>query len=41
VVADSTVKSDRLVGIVSKTDILNIAKERMEYIENLEKKKTI
>jgi Zn-dependent protease len=40
-VADSTVKSDRLVGIVSKTDILNIAKERMEYIENLEKKKTI
>ena len=41
VVADSTVKSDRLVGIVSKTDILNIAKERMEYKENLKKKKTI
>jgi Zn-dependent protease len=38
VVADSTVKSDRLVGIVSKTDILNIAKERMEYKENLKKK---
>ena len=37
----STAKSDRLVGIVSKTDILNVAKERMEYIENLEKKKTI
>ncbi len=37
VVADSTVKSDRLVGIVSKTDILNIAKERMEYTENLKK----
>jgi Zn-dependent protease/predicted transcriptional regulator len=38
VVADNTVKSDRLVGIVSKTDILNIAKERMEYTENLKKK---
>ena len=38
VVADSTVKSDRLVGIVSKTDILNVAKERMEYKENLKKK---
>ena len=37
-VADSTVKSDRLVGIVSKTDILNIAKERMEYKENLKNK---
>ncbi len=37
-VADSTVKSDRLVGIVSKTDILNIAKERVEYTENLKKK---
>src|SRR5919112_5356832 len=37
----STTKSDRLVGIVSKTDILNVAKERMEYIENLDKKKTI
>ena len=35
----STTKSDRLVGIVSKTDILNVAKERMEYIENLDKKK--
>jgi len=34
----STAKSDRLVGIVSKTDILNIAKERMEYTENLKKK---
>lgn len=34
----STVKSDRLVGIISKTDILNIAKERMEYKENLKKK---
>jgi CBS domain-containing protein len=38
VMADSKVKSDRLVGIVSKTDILNIAKERMEYKENLKKK---
>jgi CBS domain-containing protein len=38
VVADSTVKLDRLVGVVSKTDILNIAKERMEYTENLKKK---
>jgi Zn-dependent protease/predicted transcriptional regulator len=37
VVADSTVKSDRLVGIVSKTDILNIAKERMEYTKDLKK----
>jgi Zn-dependent protease/predicted transcriptional regulator len=37
VVADSTVKSDRLVGVVSKTDILNIAKERMEYTDNLKK----
>src|ERR687895_2917450 len=34
----STVKSDRLVGIVSKTDILNVAKERMEYTGNLKKK---
>jgi Zn-dependent protease/predicted transcriptional regulator len=33
----SAVKSDRLVGIVSKTDILNVAKERMEYTENLKK----
>ncbi len=37
----STVKSDRLVGIVSKTDILNLAKERMEYTENLKKKSSI
>jgi Zn-dependent protease/predicted transcriptional regulator len=37
VVADNTVKSDRLVGIVSKTDILNIAKERMEYTKDLKK----
>jgi Zn-dependent protease/predicted transcriptional regulator len=35
--AYTTVKSDRLVGIVSKTDILNVAKERMEYKENLKK----
>jgi len=35
----STAKSDRLVGIVSKTDILNVAKERMEYTENLKKKR--
>lgn len=34
----SAAKSDRLVGIVSKTDILNVAKERMEYTENLKKK---
>ena len=34
----STVKSDRLVGIVSKTDILNVAKEKIEYKENLKKK---
>ena len=38
VVADSTVKSDRLVGIVSKTDILNIAKERMEYTDSMKRK---
>jgi Zn-dependent protease len=38
VVADSTVKSDRLVGIVSKTDILNVAKERMEYTDSMERK---
>jgi CBS domain-containing protein len=37
-VADGMIKSDRLVGIVSKTDILNVAKERMEYTENLKKK---
>ncbi|MDQ4100853.1 MAG: hypothetical protein M3115_01520, partial [Thermoproteota archaeon] len=37
----STLKSDRLVGIVSKTDILNLAKERIEYTENLKKKNNI
>ena len=37
-VANSTIKLDRLVGIVSKTDILTVAKERMEYTENLKKK---
>ena len=30
-----TVKTDRLVGLISKTDILNVAKERMEYTENM------
>lgn len=34
----STAKSDRLVGIVSKTDLLNVAKERMEYTEKIKKK---
>lgn len=34
----STVKSDRLVGIVSKTDILNVAKERMEYKDSMKRK---
>jgi Zn-dependent protease/predicted transcriptional regulator len=34
----SMVKSDRLVGIVSKTDILNVAKERMEYTDNMKRK---
>ncbi|MDQ3847732.1 MAG: hypothetical protein M3261_02110, partial [Thermoproteota archaeon] len=34
----SSVRSDRLVGIVSKTDILNVAKERLEYTENIKKK---
>jgi Zn-dependent protease/predicted transcriptional regulator len=34
----TTVKSDRLVGIVSKTDILNVAKERIEYTENIKRK---
>ena len=34
----STVKSDRLVGIVSKTDILNVAKERMEYTDSMIRK---
>ena len=32
------VKSDRLVGLISKTDILNVAKERMEYAENMKKR---
>lgn len=36
--AYSAAKSDRLVGLISKTDILNIAKERMEYTETLRKK---
>ncbi len=35
---NSTVKSDRLVGIVSKTDILNVAKERMEYSNTMKRK---
>jgi Zn-dependent protease len=34
-IAHSAAKSDRLVGLISKTDILNIAKERMEYTETL------
>jgi Zn-dependent protease len=34
----STLKSDRLVGIVSKTDILNVAKERMEYTDSMKRK---
>ncbi|HEX2107150.1 MAG TPA: site-2 protease family protein [Nitrososphaera sp.] len=34
----STAKPDRLVGIVSKTDILNVAKERMEYTETMKRK---
>lgn len=34
----NTVKSDRLVGIVSKTDILNVAKERMEYKDSMKRK---
>jgi CBS domain-containing protein len=33
-----TVKSDRLVGLISKTDILNVAKERMEYAESMKKR---
>lgn len=36
--AYSAAKSDRLVGLISKTDILNIAKERMEYTETMKKK---
>ena len=35
---DSMVKSDRLVGIISKTDILNVAKERMEYTDRMKRK---
>jgi Zn-dependent protease/predicted transcriptional regulator len=31
-------KSDRLVGLISKTDILNVAKERMEYTESMKKR---
>jgi Zn-dependent protease/predicted transcriptional regulator len=34
----SMVKSDRLVGIISKTDILNVAKERMEYTDSMKRK---
>jgi Zn-dependent protease len=34
----TTLKPDRLVGIVSKTDILNVAKERMEYTESMKRK---
>jgi Zn-dependent protease len=34
----STAKPDRLVGIVSKTDILNVAKERMEYTDTMKRK---
>jgi Zn-dependent protease len=34
----STAKSDQLVGIVSKTDILNVAKERMEYTDSMKRK---
>ncbi len=37
-VADRTIRADRLIGIVSKTDILNVAKERMEYTESMKKK---
>jgi Zn-dependent protease/CBS domain-containing protein len=37
----STIKSDRLVGIVSKTDILNVAKERIEYTESMKKNNNI
>jgi Zn-dependent protease len=33
-----TVKTDRLVGLISKTDILNVAKERLEYTENMKKR---
>jgi Zn-dependent protease len=33
-----TVKPDRLVGLISKTDILNVAKERMEYTESMKKR---
>jgi CBS domain-containing protein len=34
----SMVKSDRLVGIISKTDILNVAKDRMEYTDSMKRK---
>lgn len=33
-----TAKSDQLVGLISKTDILNVAKERMEYSESMKKR---
>jgi Zn-dependent protease len=33
-----TVKTDRLVGLISKTDILNVAKERLGYTENMKKR---
>ncbi|MGH9927062.1 MAG: CBS domain-containing protein, partial [Nitrososphaeraceae archaeon] len=36
--AYSAAKSDRLVGLISKTDILNIAKERMEYTDSMKRK---
>jgi CBS domain-containing protein len=32
------VKTDRLVGLISKTDILNVAKERLGYTENMKKR---
>jgi hypothetical protein len=40
-VTDSTIRADRLVGIVSKTDILNVAKERMEYTESMKKNNNV
>jgi Zn-dependent protease/predicted transcriptional regulator len=33
-----TERSDRLVGLISKTDILNVAKERMEYTQSMKKR---
>ena len=33
-----SVKSDLLVGIVSKTDLLNVARERMEYTNSMKRK---